>query len=175
MKYAKIIKNCVKRKQLTLFTDAKDQQWITDGCAVYPMLGMPLLDETAIRSIYDIPEGVNIKAETGLPSGYNFSDVDETENQVFPEKIQLPIGDDLASIRTQEGVTFVSRKYIQPIEDDDDYGAIGLYERISDGGMVYIAVKSGWRLQAIIIPVRNAVQKDWLEELKELISRLSAE
>ena len=117
----KVIDLCVKRKQVTLFNEG-EMQWLSDGCAVYPLLNMPLFNENTIRMAYAIPDGVEVKEVDGLPAIYSFKDVERAENQVFFEKIQLQItSEPLTSVRTQAGVTFFPSKCLKPIEDGIKY------------------------------------------------------
>lgn len=171
MNITAIINHCKKQKRLFLYGTEEGRQWIGDGCGVYPLLGAPLFTEDSIRAAYHLPSNVKIKADPNLPRSLDFRDICETENRVFFEKIQLdPSGNDLVSLRTQAGVTFIDRRYLTPVDDGDI--AIGIYERIMQDGKIHIAVKRGMMVEALILPVVNVIKKDWLEDLKELLSVL---
>ena len=172
MNYQKIMGIFKKKGLITVYT-AKDRQWISDGYAVYPLLQMPKMNEQSIRAIFDIADSVHIIEKAELPATVCFDDIDVTENAIFLEEIQLqPSGLDTVSFRTQAGVTFIERKYLSPIKGVNDDGSIGIYERVNqETGNVYIVVKRGILLEAIIQPVK-VLTKDWVEDLNELTAAI---
>ncbi len=170
MEIRKIINIFKKRDKISLFR-GKGTQWISDGSAVYPLWKLPLFDEQSLVAAYDLPSTVMVKLHDALPTTFDFSDAVTGEEQVFYEKIQLPIGgnNSLISLATQQGVTFINKKYLDPIEDD---GYISLWERKSESGESCIVVKRGMMLEAVIMPVVHALKKEFLDELQELTGRL---
>lgn len=60
MKIKSIATICKKNKQVVLFNRYSDSgtisQYIGDGSAVYPISGLPELDEESILTIFDVPE-----------------------------------------------------------------------------------------------------------------------
>lgn len=171
MNIMEIVNLCKKQKMLYLHGEEGGTQWISDGFAIYPLLGAPHFTEDSIRATYNLPANVKVKAEPGLPFGLDFRDVVSAENQVFFEKIQLSPGNaNLVSLRTKAGVTYIDRRYLTPV--DDGAPAIGIYERITRSGQLYIAVKRGMMVEALIMPVVNVIKEDWLEDLKELLGVL---
>ena len=60
MKIKSIAAICKKNKQVVLFNRYSDSgtlsQYIGDGNAVYPISGLPELDEESILTIFDVPE-----------------------------------------------------------------------------------------------------------------------
>ena len=61
MKIKGIFTICKKRKQVVLFNRYTDygetvSQYISDGHAVYPLSGLPVLDEESLLTIFDVPE-----------------------------------------------------------------------------------------------------------------------
>lgn len=174
MNYSKIMSFCKKRKLIYLYT-ADGRQWVSDGGAIYPLLGMPHFDAQSIRAVYDVSESVQVVERNELPEDLFFGDVDMTENQIFMEKIQLrPCGFDAVSFRTQAGVTFIDQKYLSPITGIESDGNVCVYERVSrKTGQIYIAVKRGMLLEAIILPVK-ILAKDWVEELADVAAAIRA-
>ena len=60
-------------------------QYIGDGSAVYPVVGLPQLDKESLLTIFDVPEKDrdNYFVKTlGVPVGISFEDTDETERHV---------------------------------------------------------------------------------------------
>lgn len=170
MNIHKIINIFKKCDKISLFR-GKDVQWISDGRAVYPLWKLPLFDEQSLVAAYDLPSSEKVELHDALPATYDFSDAATGEEQVFYEKIQLPIVRDnsLISLATRQGVTFINKKYLDPIEDD---GYISLWERKIESGESYIVVKRGMMLEAVIMPVVHVLQKEFLDELQELTHRL---
>ncbi len=170
MNITKIVNICKKTKRLDLY-QIGDIQWIGDGFAMYPLLGAPRFTAESIRATYDLPDSVTIRENQPVPRVLCFDDICISENQVFYEKIQIcPGGSDLLSLRTQRGVTFIQRKYVDPV--DDGAPAIGIYERINDAGTLYIVIKRGLMLEAVIMPVVRVIKKDWLSDLQELVTAM---
>ena len=172
MNYSKIMSLCKKKKIVYLYT-VSDRQWVSDGAAIYPLLNMPQLNAQSLRAVYDMSESVQVVERDELPEGLFFGDVDVAENQIFREKIQLhPHGLDAVSFRTQAGVTFIDPKYLSPITGMETDGNVCVYERVTkDTGMVYIAVKRGMLLEAIILPMQ-VLARDWVEDLTELVTAI---
>ena len=60
MKIKSIATICKKNKQVVLFNRYSDSgtlsQYIGDGNTVYPISGLPELDEESILTIFDVPE-----------------------------------------------------------------------------------------------------------------------
>lgn len=172
MNYQKIIGTFKKKGLITVYT-AKDRQWISDGYAVYPLLQMPKMNEQSIRAIFDIADSVHIVEKAELPATICFDDIDVTENAIFQEEIQLqPSGLDTVSFRTQAGVTFIDSRYLDPIGGVYNDGNVGIYERVNtETGKVYIVVKRGMMLEAVISPLQ-VLAADWVDELTELAAAI---
>ena len=168
----KVIDLCKKQKRLLLLRDPSDgSQWISDGGAMYPLLGAPLLSEDSIRALYSLPD--NVKVETDeLPTIYNYTDTSRYEKPVFYEKIQLrPCGEAVITLRTGDGVAFIHEKYLKVLEAGEN-GEPMLFERIDDLGRTYIVAKQGLFLEAVIPPIRNLLKADWLDDLQNLVAVL---
>lgn len=78
MKIRKIIDICKRSGHIFLF-DTEREQWISDGCAVFPMFNLPRFDENSLYKTYDITDKQANKIifhhEAELPVSYNFNDV----------------------------------------------------------------------------------------------------
>ena len=55
MKIRKIIDICKRSGHIFLF-DTEREQWISDGCAVFPMFNLPRFDENSLYKTYDITD-----------------------------------------------------------------------------------------------------------------------
>lgn len=86
MKIKSIAAICKKNKQVVLFNRYSDSgtisQYIGDGNAVYPISGLPELDEESILTIFDVPEKQRedwLVQYRDIPEGISFEDTDATE------------------------------------------------------------------------------------------------
>ena len=86
MKIKSLAAICKRRKNIVLFHDGSDQQYISDGNAVYPVFGLPELNTDYVLTIFDVPEKDRdkyITRETTLPDWINLSDDDYSERAVI--------------------------------------------------------------------------------------------
>ena len=81
MKIKSIAAICKKNKQVVLFNRYSDSgtisQYIGDGNAVYPISGLPELDEESILTIFDVPEKQRedwLVQYRDIPEGISFTD-----------------------------------------------------------------------------------------------------
>ena len=168
--YKKVIDLCKKRKCLRLYT-TDEHQWIATNDAIYPLLCGSAITQDALRVSYSIPEDVIIVEDGFPPAVFSYEDAEEGEQPATYERIQVsPIGAALC-LRTQEGVSFVDTKCLKPLEAGKN-GEHILYERLDANGNVYIVAKQGMMLEAVILPRRGVITREWLDELDELIGRL---
>ena len=97
MKIKSIAAICKKNKNIAIFERYSDDgdiltQYIGDGSAVYPVVGLPQLDKESLLTIFDVPEKDrdNYFVKTlGVPVGISFEDTDETERHVEREGISI--------------------------------------------------------------------------------------
>ena len=175
MKIKGIFTICKKRKQVVLFNRYTDygetvSQYISDGHAVYPLSGLPVLDEESLLTILDVPEKqredwrVECKP---LPEGINLEDTDGYE-EIVEKQGDISIvyaGTALKPLRTRRGLIFIESKYLAPIADVLD--VLELYERRTEKGQPYIVAKAGFMLQAVIMP-ENVITAAFVEKMEGL-------
>lgn len=97
MKIKSIAAICKKNKNIAIFERYSDDgdiltQYIGDGSAVYPVIGLPPLDAESLLTIFDVPEKDrdNYFVKTlGILAGISFEDTDATERQVEREGISI--------------------------------------------------------------------------------------
>ena len=85
MKIKSIAAICKKNKNIAIFERYSDDgdiltQYIGDGSAVYPVIGLPPLDAESLLTIFDVPEKDrdNYFVKTlGVPAGISFEDTDK--------------------------------------------------------------------------------------------------
>lgn len=121
MKIKSIAAICKKNKNIAIFERYSDDgdiltQYIGDGSAVYPVVGLPQLDKESLLTIFDVPEKDrdNYFVKTlGVPAGISFEDTDETERHVEREGISIIYsGRTLKPIRTTRGLVFIESRYL---------------------------------------------------------------
>lgn len=125
--------------------------------------------------VLDIPEKKQEKVWTdhqyAMPGSLNFSDYDDTEREL--PRVQTTVGfegDVWMPVRTSLGLMFIDPAYLKPLKDLDTEPE--LKERQAANGEIYIAVKRGMELKAVILPIYQGEQL--LEELETLTKELSA-
>ena len=174
MKIKSIAAICKKNKNIAIFERYSDDgdiltQYIGDGSAVYPVIGLPPLDAESLLTIFDVPEKDrdNYFVKTlGVPAGISFEDTDETERHVEREGISIIYsGRTLKPIRTTRGLVFIESRYLSPVADVLD--VLELYERRTAEGTPYIVAKAGFLLQAVIMPY-DVINQQFVESLQSL-------
>lgn len=166
MKIEKIINLCKRRGTLNIYEN-EGAQWITDGCALYPLFGLPLFDEDSICAAYDITgetaEKMNITFNKKMPSTLDYSD--DAENETECARGAAIFGA-LVPITTSHGIEFIQSKYLSPFADSDD-NMLRIYERRNAEGMTYFAVKDGLMLVGLIMPY-DCIDEAFVKRLKDL-------
>lgn len=180
MKIKSIAAICKKSKRVVLYSkrDAEGdivQQYISDGSAVYPVFGLPVLDEESILTIFDIPEKQRedwLVKDADIPGGINFGDMDNCEQII--ERVGLSIvyaGKTLKPLQTRRGLVFMESRYLAPISDVLD--VMELYERATPGGKPYIVAKAGFLLQAVILP-NDIITAQFVHGVQDLARQCAA-
>ena len=136
MKIKSLAAICKRRKNIVLFHDGSDQQYISDGNAVYPVFGLPELNTDYVLTIFDVPEKDRdkyITRETTLPDGINLSDDDYSERAVISIPISIAYGGTpLRPLKTTGGIVYIDSRYLSPLADMLD--VLELYERRTTAG-----------------------------------------
>ena len=173
MKIKSIAAICKKNKQVVLFNRYSDSgtisQYIGDGNAVYPISGLPELDEESILTIFDVPEKQRedwLVRYRDIPEGISFEDTDATEKIVEQGNLSIVYsGKTLKPLQTRRGLVFIESRYLSPVSDVLD--VLELYERVTPFGAPYIVAKAGFLLQAVIMPC-DVISAQFVQRLQEL-------
>lgn len=168
---------CRAHKRIWLYGDPEEDavQWISDGGAIYPLHGMPAMKAEALQYIFDVPSKdlgkYSIKHEAEKPGQGILSYSDQAaETMLQPEPILIKHFDTiLCPVRTSRGLMFYDPEYLKPLRDVQD--TLELYERATPEGQIYFAAKSGFLLQALIMPMRPDNVK-LLSELQSITQSL---
>ena len=173
MKIKSIAAICKKNKQVVLFNRYGDSgtisQYIGDGSAVYPISGLPELDEESILTIFDVPEKQRedwLVRYRDIPEGISFEDTDATEKIIEQGNLSIVYsGKTLKPLQTRRGLVFIESRYLSPVSDVLD--VLELYERVTPFGAPYIVAKAGFLLQAVIMPC-DVISAQFVQRLQEL-------
>ena len=169
MKINKIAAICKKSKQVVIYRDPNDYDahYIGDSHAIYLVTGLPELDKNGILTIFDVPEDkkeewiVNCTNQLEI----NLDDADPDESIINRGNLSIyRFGERLIPLKVSSGMVFMNSKYLTPTFDS---GYTELYERRTKSGNLYIAVKVGMILQAVIFP-ENIIDEVLVEQLEEL-------
>ena len=172
MKLKKVASLCGKTKMFCLYDRAERDdvvsQWLGDGYAIYPITGLPYMDEENIYSMFDISAKQQEKIifrHGPAPEGINLDDVDPTERRLSDDGLSVVYdGGILKPLQTRNGISFIQNKYLSPLEDVIEM--VQLYERATPQGTPYIVAKTGFFLAAVIMPY--VISKKFADELEEL-------
>ena len=162
-------------KRIILYGDPEELQWVGDGGAIYPLHGMPGMIEDDLPAVFDVPEKDEgkylIDHHLTLPATLSYEDTDPRgETQLRPEPWVLKRYDTLyVPVQTSKGLRFYNPDYLKPLKDMQ--GTLEVYERHTEDGELYFALKSGFLLQAIVLPMAPEYGQ-LLGELLELCAAL---
>ena len=168
-----VISLCKRDRRITLYDDHSGKsaaQWLGASGALYPLQHMPQLDENNIFTAFDITakqaDKIIFRREE-LPKIVDFRDVVECENALETADIEIGFsGTLLLPLHTSQGIRFIDKAYLRPLADCDE-DMLMFYERQTEDGDLYIAVKVGMILAATIAPF-DVVNEKFVEKLQEI-------
>ena len=153
--------------------DDENEQWISDGNAVFLMSGMPHFDRASLFEAYDIPAKQQkkiVSRHCKLPEEYCFEDFSDNETEIEQCPISVRIGAlDITPYMTSQGIAFINSEYLVPISDAEDDN-ITFWERATEDGEMYFAIKNGMILIGIIALPR-VINEQFVNELKTLAAQ----
>lgn len=167
MKIKKIAQICAGQK--TIYVHNQEckgdlvRQWVGDGSAMYPLDGLPYMDDEALLALMDVPIDKRDKwtvRDVGLGSLVSLDDIDPDEVDILPYDLTVNTGRTLMPFDGgARGTLWIQQRYLAPTDDIDIVRYCA--RPATDGGRV-IAVKSGLVLMGIILPVSMRVDKNGL-------------
>lgn len=133
------------------------------------MNGLPILDEESLCAVFDISEkqreNISVR-RAAMPESVNTDDTDPAERVLKDDDFSIIYGGtELQPLKTRNGIMFIQRKYLAPLEDVLDM--VQLYERVTPDGQSYIAAKTGLLIAAVIFPY-NVVNEKFVTRLEEI-------
>lgn len=174
----KIVQMCKKTGVLSLWDDeSKGLQWMGNGYALYPLEQMPYFVPETVCRAYDISEKqaekIHFTHNRKLPVGLNTGDIDGAETVIEPLKMTLiHSGQMVQPYMTSRGIKFMDMKYMEPIQDEGN-SYINVYERFTENGELYFAVKSGMLLVAVIMPI-SVISQAFIDTLGQVYTKSMA-
>lgn len=168
MKLKSVAAICKERKMVSLYF-GKSGQYIGNETAFYLVPEKLELDQDNVLIIFDIPKDKQncwMVEESPLPKNISIADVLEGEEQalIYPFDIYCH-ENTYRIIKDQEGIAAINTKYLAPLIDNEI--ELSYYIRRSIEGREYIAVKSGFMLQAVIA-ASNLFDQNFLDNLRDL-------
>ena len=174
MKLKQLAAVCAKSSTIYIYQrDGSALQYIGNGAAIYPVPGLPEVDEKTVTVTFDVPEkkrGDYYIKKTGLPSDISLADCEPGDELVKKLKISI---NGLTMFKTSRGLLAIDGKYIKPIEDAE---SVEFYEReTSPGCRSVIVEKAGFDLLAVIMPVK--ISEEFCDQIAEALTlcRVAAE
>lgn len=167
MKIKKIAQICARQK--TIYVHNQEckgdlvRQWVGDGVAMYPLDGLPYMDDEALLALFDVPPDKRDSwtvRDVGLGSLVSLDDIDPDEVDVLPYDLTVNTGRTLMPFDGgARGTLWIQQRYLAPTDDID---IVRYCARPTTGGGRVIAVKSGLVLMSIIMPLRMSADKNGL-------------
>lgn len=174
MRLSKIAGLCKQRRVISLLNcngkNGEMTQWLGDGDGMYLLTGLPVVDTHNVCTMFDLTDkqlekiAICPSYDTG---GLSYADSIADEFQIQSEyTICYDIcGATLLPLMTGDGIVFINRRYLEPVSDD--ITSLTFWERHDCNGELYIAVKVGMFLQAVLKP-DDANYSDMARELSNV-------
>ena len=175
MKINKIAALCSRAGTFRLYNKMDREgvitQWLGTGNALYPLNGLPLLDEESLCAMFDIPEKKREKLVIlceDMPEIIDVADKDPKETLLEEKEMTIGYnGMQMIPLRTKDGIIFIGEQFLEPLADEIDL--LNLYERKTPKGVSYVAVKAGMMLRGIIAPYDVVTDKKFITQLELLL------
>ncbi|MBO7668336.1 MAG: hypothetical protein J6T26_07725 [Firmicutes bacterium] len=173
MKVKKIRALCKARGTCYLFDELTQggeisRQWISNGAAMWPVSGLPMLSEANLSTLFDFSESTVEKmkiAEKELPGwlcGVSY-DLRDGETQLQESNIRLRVdGEELMALTAGATVYWLRADYLKPCWTKETQ----LILRRDEDGEAVIAVCDGLFLAGIVMPA--VLQPEVFRELLRL-------
>lgn len=174
MKLKKVAALCIRQEAFHLFDEVTEggeliRQWLGNGYAIYPLSGLPVLDESNLCAMFDVSDKKRKKcffSRKPMPESLNVEDYARGERTLYDEWPTVEHnGYVVKPLSTGDSIVFVQTAFLSPLEDMADY--LRFYERVDDTGQTYIVAKNGMEIAAVIMPV-DTIKLGFVEKLEAL-------
>lgn len=167
MNYKKIAKFIKDTRNLIIWNNGREQ-WISDGIAAYPVLGMPTMNESEMLmflGLYDQADKISVRTNE-LP--------DWIKNLTYEGNFDIMLGPSIIEAGsicrvyyTEQGAIVLKNKYFDAVEHNADEDII-TYQLTSDKNPG-IAVFIGFDIVAVVLPI---VTRGLSEKYMKLVNML---
>lgn len=168
MKIKKIAQICAGQKTIYVHNQSCKgdlvRQWVGDGVAMYPLDGLPYMDDEALLALFDVPPDKRDNwtvRDRNLGSVVSLDDIDPDEVDVLP--YDLTVNNGRTTLMPFDGgargTLWIQQRYLAPTDDID---IVRYCARPTTGGGLVIAVKSGLVLMSIVMPLCMSADKNGL-------------
>ena len=172
MDIQKVIKICKKCRQYIVIPGEKKVQWLGNDTAQYCISNHPKFTPEYLTAMAELePQEVEISffKTISLPEGLDNSDYTDDENTVQISSVTVVIDDEkYIPLYTSKGLRFLNAKYLEPFKKDE----FDIYERFTQEGRLYFAVKVGMFCNAIIEDEKAGIRFDMVHEFDKLAKQL---
>lgn len=157
MKIKKAFDICKKSHDISTFKVNKDEQWLTNGFAAWPLCGVPDLSEEYICQLYDITdkqsEKIHFQINMNVPEKLNFNDAYRDEIPAQPMTVNIVIKGKgvIQPLLFERGLVLIEKIYLEPLTDSQEED-ISYWIRYIDNESFYVVVKVGLLISAVIMP-----------------------
>lgn len=174
MRISKIGSLCRSEEDITVVNceneDGTTLQWIGTRRALYPLHGMPMLDQTALYAVLGVTEKKKdsvVYSERGADEiDIQLGEAGDQDALVYEESYHLLYsGKTYTPVDTSKGIRLINRQFLTPVASKSD--DMILFERQTEKGEIYFAVKCGLFTSAIILPALVT------KELNKVIEKLA--
>lgn len=164
MRFKKLVSLTKKAKFVKLLQNDK-RQFIGTAEAVYLSEKLPKLDEESIIALWEIAQK-NIPEFTVIKDSISIL-YDDTYTEFPIEGVGLRFifeGEEYIPVRTSIGLMFLKAQHLTPINLESE--GIAFKERLDNHGNIYIAVKAGLILIALITPTNLIDNSDFIDRFE---------
>lgn len=161
----KSVQSIITSSKRVVLYNGDFEQWIGDGCAAYPLYGLPQLREINLKAFLDVTDEQYEKFKSEeQDADFIFDDNSDNESELSAMNITLNYrGIEVIPLKGKQQF-FIKLKYLKPFKNTY---LLRYFVRRDRSGQVYIAVKEGFTLRAVIIP-ESLVDEELVDIMKSL-------
>ena len=170
MKIQKIIDLCKKSGMLYIIK-ANGVQWVCNGFATYPLVGLPEFTPETLCETFGVSEDAQSKMILNTKTSEEFREIEFTDlkgDEEPAEILKIGIsygGEQLIPLKCDGGIYFIKRKYLSPFKED-----VELWKRRT-GANEYFVITKGMLTAGIVLP-ETGFKPQLAGELRDLVKML---
>lgn len=172
MNYKKIAKFIKDARRMAIWNYGR-MQYISDGAAVYPVYGMPKMNEMEMLNFLGLADKANMISTTvsDLPEFIINTTFEDCEDDILEKTGPMIFkdGDLYRAFYTEEGAVIVKNVYLSVVESGAKDNMPIMHCLTNTGKGKAVALFIGFDLYAIVMPIKC---KDWYKEYFQLSTML---